>query len=349
MQNFSIPHRYHWYLLLLIYLSPGIASSNAKTDIVIMKNRSYVVGEIKNLRFGILSFDTDHMGTLSIEWDEVKQIYSKQLYRIGLVDGSVYFGSIDTTVLDQQILIRDKDRNRTYQMERIVKINPIKESFWDIIEGYVKFGFTYTKSSDVGQLILGSNLKYRTNLYLTEFNLNSIITSQENESNSTNQLLAMSLQRLLGHKWLIDGTLSFDQNTELGVDLRTSVILGGGYSIIQTNHHFLYSMLGLGVNKEAYIDSTDATTNLEGVLTVKYELFKYDHPKQSLSTKFQFLPGLTNWGRIRFNYNLTLDWEIFRHFYWDVTFYDSYDNQPGSSASSTNDYGITTSIKYDIN
>jgi hypothetical protein len=349
MQNLSIHHRYYWYLLLLIYVFPGIAIPSEKMDIVIMNNRSYVVGEIKNLRFGILSFDTDHMGTLSIEWDEVLRIYSKQLYRIGLVDGSVYFGSIDSTALNHQILIVDKDQTRTFQIERIVKINPIKESFWDIIEGYVKFGFTYTKSSDVGQLILGSNLKYRTKLYLTEFNLNSIVTSQENESNSSNQLLAMSLQRLLGHKWLVDGTLSFDQNTELGVDIRTSVILGGGYSILQTNHHFLYSMIGLGVNKEVYADSTNATINLEGVLTAKYELFKYNHPKQSLSTKFQFLPGLTNWGRIRFNFNLTLDWEIFRHFYWDVTFYDSFDNQPGSSAISTNDYGITTSIKYDIN
>jgi hypothetical protein len=42
-----------------------------KKDIVQLKNGDRITGEVKSLDRGELSFDTDHMGTLSIEWEAV--------------------------------------------------------------------------------------------------------------------------------------------------------------------------------------------------------------------------------------------------------------------------------------
>ncbi len=76
-------------------------------------------------------------------------------------------------------------------MKYIVRINRIKESFWDIIEGSVKLGFSFTKASNIGQLSLGGNAKYRTKVNVTELALNSVFTTSDEElTSSKNDLIA---------------------------------------------------------------------------------------------------------------------------------------------------------------
>jgi hypothetical protein len=142
--------------------------------------------------------------------------------------------------------------------------------------------------------------------------------------------------------------LSAEQNTELGIKLRTSLGAAGGYIFIQSNTSLLYGLTGLNINRESYTDTTNASTNLEFIAGGQYKIFIYDHPKTSLTTNINVYPGLTDWGRIRLNYNISLDWEILPHLYWDITFYFSYDNKPTGTSSST-DYGGTTAFKYNIN
>ena len=60
---------------------------------------------------------------------------------------------------------------------------------------------------------------------------------------------------------------------------------------------------------------------------MQYQVFIYDHPKTSLTTYLNAYPGLTDWGRLRANFNIVLDWEILRNFYWDLSYYFSYDKK----------------------
>jgi hypothetical protein len=106
-------------------------------------------------------------------------------------------------------------------------------------------------------------------------------------------------------------------------------------------------MLGISLNRESFTDTSQATFNLEGLLALNYQLFVYDSPKASLTTGIVTFPGLTDWGRIRLNYDVTLSWEIIIDLYWDLSGYYSYDNKPTSGASS-DDYGINTSFKYEF-
>ena len=42
-----------------------------------MNNGDHITGEIKKLQFGIVTFKTDDAGTLSIQWDKLKHLISK--------------------------------------------------------------------------------------------------------------------------------------------------------------------------------------------------------------------------------------------------------------------------------
>ncbi|MEE4193135.1 MAG: hypothetical protein V2I66_16270, partial [Halieaceae bacterium] len=58
------------------------AAARAKTDMVELANGDRVSGEIKSMRNGILSYGTDSMGTVSIEWDGVNTLDSNHFFRL---------------------------------------------------------------------------------------------------------------------------------------------------------------------------------------------------------------------------------------------------------------------------
>ena len=86
---------------------------------------------------------------------------------------------------------------------------------------------------------------------------------------------------------------------------------------------------------------------IEALLSGQYQIFIYDAPKVSLNTTLNLLPSVTNFGRIRSNFDIDLNWEIFIDFYWVLSFYFNYDNKPTTTASET-DYRIETSFKYEL-
>ena len=59
-----------------------------KTDVVVFINGERLTGEVKGLERGILSYSTDFMGTIDIEWDKVAQLRSDQLFEIEMLDGT---------------------------------------------------------------------------------------------------------------------------------------------------------------------------------------------------------------------------------------------------------------------
>ena len=83
-------------MLIIGFLSLS-AQAAPKTDIIIFKNGDKLTGEIKSLKRGKLSFNTDAMGTISIEWDKIAHIESLQYIQIETSSGARYFGRLELT------------------------------------------------------------------------------------------------------------------------------------------------------------------------------------------------------------------------------------------------------------
>jgi hypothetical protein len=331
-------------LFLLILLNNSIFSQ--KTDVVILNNGDRLTGEVKYLRVGILTYKTDNMETVEIQWNKIKSIETKNFYEVEVADGRVFFGSISPSHDEGMMTVNGVTIDHELFMKYVVRINRIKESFWDIIEGSIKFGFSFTKASNIGQLSLGGNAKYRTKINVSELSVNSVITTTEKEPTSSKNDLSFSYQHNLQYQWFATGIASLQENSELGIKLRASLGGGVGNNFIQTQNQWLYTFAGLSVNREAKSDQTESINNIEGLISAQYQFFKYDHPKATFLTYIFVFPSLSNLGRFRFNYNIEMSWEMVLDFYWDLTFYFEYDNQPQSEDASQSDYNIQTSLKY---
>lgn len=348
--NVSITHKTYSKLIVILFII-FLVSNTAfaqKTDVVILNNGDRITGEVKFLRVGILTYKTDNMETIEIQWNKIKSIATNNFFEVEVADGRVFYGSIAPSPDDGMMIVKGVTLEHNLFLKYIVRINRIKESFWDILDGYIKFGFSFTKASQVGQLSLGGNAKYRTKINYSELTLNSIITTTESDPTSRKQDLSYTYQHNLDYNWFAAGLASLESNTELGVKLRASIGGGVGNNLVQSGNQWLYALAGLSVNRELKADQSEPTYNLEGLVNAQYQLFKYDHPKASLLTYINVLPSLTDFGRFRFNYNAQFSWEMLIDFYWDLTFYMEYDSDPQSLNASKYDYSIDTSIKYEF-
>ena len=342
----SFLKHFHFFFIPSCILIFNFISFAQKTDVVILTNGDKITGEVKYLRVGILTYKTDNMETVEIQWNKIKSIETKNFFEVEVSDGRVFYGSIFPSNNEGMMTVKGVTIDHELFMKYIVRINRIKESFWDIIEGSVKFGFSFTKASNIGQLSLGGNAKYRTKINVSELSLNSVITTTEKEPTSSKNDLSFSYQQNLEYEWFAGGIAALQENSELGIKLRASLGGGVGNNFIQSQNQWLYILAGLSVNREAKSDQTESINNVEGLISAQYQFFKYDHPKATFLTYVYVFPSLSNLGRFRFNYNIELSWEMVLDFYWDLTFYFEYDNQPQSENASQSDYNIQTSLKY---
>lgn len=75
---------------LLAISLPVIAAPN--TDILIFANGDRLTGEVKSPERGRLRFNTDATGTISIEWDDVASLESKQNIQVESENGDLTAG-----------------------------------------------------------------------------------------------------------------------------------------------------------------------------------------------------------------------------------------------------------------
>ena len=138
---------FRYYRNLLSFLLFCLLSSQhvfaAKTDIVVLQNGDKITGEVKQLEFGILEYKTDDIGTLSIQWEKIAQIYAKEFFRIELTDGSFFYGSLDSDTIQSKMVIYLDSFRVSLFFDEVIRITRIKKTFWDRLDLALKLGFDY--------------------------------------------------------------------------------------------------------------------------------------------------------------------------------------------------------------
>jgi hypothetical protein len=333
------------YLLLILWLIPVYAFAQ-KTDIIVLHNGDHITGEVKRLEFGMLTFKTDDMGTISIKWDKIEEVYTfKQFFRVELEDGLLFFGTLDTDTTSSRLIVEFDTLRVRLNFSEIVHIDPIKRTFWDRVNLSLSTGFDFKKGSDVTTFNFNGNAKYRTYNVLHEINISSNITIPKSDSTRTERNNAgYTYNRFLAHRWFYSGSVKLEQNTELGIDLRLSGGAGFGKNILQTNSAVFAAGTGVRVNREWTKQSTGNQYNLEGLVGLRFSKFRYDNPKLNLDSEISVYPSLTTIGRVRSELDIILKWEIIKDLFWDLQYYTSYDNKPPNTDAAKIDYGIVLSL-----
>jgi hypothetical protein len=330
-------------LLLCGTASPVRAGE--KTDTLVMQNGNEITGEVKGLDQGQLTFNTDDLGTLSVNWDRVASIISNKTVLVEMGDGTRYVGVMEKPADDRRVALRTDDGLKDLAMERIFRISPIKKTFWGGLKGSFSLGASFTRSSDVLQFSASGDVSKRTRKTIDSLNLNLITTKQTDQS-TENISLGYAHVRLLRHRWVVPALAAYERNQSLGIQNRFIVAAGGGRWLIESNRQTLAAFAGLDLNLEDTTGSDGGQTSLEAFAAVRYSRFRYHHPKQNLSVSFFMFPSLTESGRFRAQLNSHWRQEIVTDFFLEFSVYGSYDNQPPEGALLSTDYGLVTSVGY---
>lgn len=338
-------------LLLVVCVS---AALGANTDEVTLVNGDIITCDIQSLKRGILRVGTDSMGDLDIEWTEVVAVTSDQDLLIETVDGTRYFGGLARSNNPALIKVRVADQeDEDAELHEVVKaevvsITPIEEKFRDKLDLNLSLGYSFTKSSDVEQLTFRADALYRTETYRLRLDVSSIRTSQKDAPESRTQEALVDYRYSLKKRWFALALGGLQQNTELGLDLRTFAGGGGGRNVIQTNRTELALTGSVTAAHEEPTEGSDTTDSIEAILGLEYRFFVFNTPKRDVLVQFALIPSLTESGRVRSQLSTRFRLELVTDFFWELRFFATTDNEPSTGAASDTDYGIITSFGYSL-
>ena len=331
---------------LLLVVGPALAQ---KTDEIVLFNGNTITGEVKSLQQGKLKFKTDHAGTIYIEWNFINSVTSTNFFEVENQLGDHYYGMLAPRPEDKKLTVIGPTETVVLDMDRVVTIMPIKQTFWGRIDGSLNLGFSFTSADNILQYSIESDATFRRRKYSSTIKLSSIQTrigAQEVDREVTfRDNLDFTYTRYHKDRYYGSGILAFTRSSELGIDLRSELGWVFGRSFLQTNRSKLSASAGLTVSRERPIGEDPSDYFLSAALSGSYHFFLYNYPKTDISVDLNILPGITDWPRVRVDFNGSLKREIITDFTVNLSIFDSYDSDPPSEAAVANhDFGIILSV-----
>jgi len=327
-------------LVLGVVAPPAFA---AKTDVIVLKNGDHLTGEVQQLERGRLTFKTDDMGTLEIEWDKVASVTATAPFDVDDLGGNRYLGSLAPGPAAGQLLIAWAGRADTVDLLAIIRMRRLDTSFWKRLDGRLDLGASYTSASSLFKLDVAGSVGVERPGYAVSIEGSSTLSSQPGVEETRRSDLALAYERRFENRWVAIVRGQLEQNRELGFDLRSSAAAGGGRYLVQSRRDRLLTGLGLSVNRERPVEG-ETTTNLEATAVLAYDRFSYDFPKVDVYVVVAGFASLNNGGRYRLDTDVQLKRELVRDFYATLRGYESYDSRPATEGAAKNDYGITFAL-----
>lgn len=333
-------------LLVMLLLAATTAAARERTDIITLKNGDRITGEVRKLDLGVVTVQTDAMGTVTIEWDQVKNLKSTQLFEVEDENGERYYGLITPADEGGGFLILDPgSMDVSLNREHIVRIESIEDSWRDRWRGFVDLGFSYTNANQATSLSFGSEATYRSKKFKWASSLSSIFSDRDDAKKTAWSTFNNSYTRFLTNRWFWTGFLNFESNEETNLDLRTTIGAGFGRYVLQTNRAQVGLVGGLAGNREEFSETDVSDWNLQAVLNATHEFFVFGDHDTRLSTSVSVFPNLSDWGRYRVEVSSSLRREMFNDFTLGISIYDSYDSDPpGGEEVDKNDLRFQTTL-----
>jgi hypothetical protein len=285
------------------------------------------------------------MGTVQIEWGNITQVTAPEFFEIEDMDGGLHFGALRPGPGEGTLEVVADWGNDVLPLRRVARLQLVKSGFWDRFKGSVDVGASYTSASELLQLELDGDLRYRRPRFEASARADAVLTQQPEVEDTRRSSLTLAYARFLPNRHRIFTQGTIEQNRELGFDLRSGLLAGWGYMFVRNTRNELIGGGGLSMNREKPVEG-ESTTNLEAVVGFNYANFAYDFPNTDIQLSVFAYLGLKQWGRLRLESSARLRREVFSDFYVGVKGYDSYDSQPATEGAKQNDWGLSLTLGY---
>ena len=317
-----------------------------QTDTLYTLTGDVLVGEIKSMKLGVLTFDTDYADDeFQIEWLEVNGLKSSQILLIFTRDGRKLIGSM-RKVEDVERIARVETFGASISVSLfdIVEIRPLKERFFDRIQFWLDAGYSLSKANNTQQLSISARVQYQTDKWMWNADFNKVGTYQDNVDESSRTSGGSNFNYFIKGKLFATAGMEFLRNSEQKLDLRRTSKVGLGYYWIRTNRWYLANGVGIARTNENY-GGDDPTTNNEYEALGVLDLNAYDIGDLKLRTKLDIYPSLTDKG-IRLNGEFSVKYDLPFDFYIKLSYTGNYDSNPAIDVPQL-DYVFQTSIGWE--
>ncbi len=322
-----------------------LACSQLK-DTLFLNNGQLLIGELKSMNLGKISFDADNLQVLSIKSNRIKTIQAKtNIFRIQTIHRTIHYSSIQSGEKGK-VRIMVNDSLVDISIDEISILLPLKGktgSFW---QGNVSLGYSYTRSSSIGRLNSDYTLAFTTKKYEVISQGSIIFTQTDSTFDADNASAFLLGTYLFNPVWSGSVFGNYQRNLELGLARRYQEGLGVGLTFLNKVHVNAKAIAGVVFNQEKNTEDVSTPTQVEIPLILTFNFFHFSKPDMSLNIRQSFYAGITEAGRFRQEGQLTINWKVITDFSINLQLYDNYDNQPPGLNAATFDYGVVFGLSY---
>ncbi len=339
------PHRAPPIIPTLLLLALAAPARAEKVDVVVLRNGTKVVGELKSMSKSRIELGTDDMGTLKIEWDNVVSITAPEFFEVEDMNGGLRFGSLRPGPGEGTLEVVADYGTDELPLWQVARIQLVKSGFWDKFRGSLDAGAGYTSATELLQLDFDAELRYTRPRFEAHAKADAVLTQQPEADDTQRSSLELGYARIFPNRHRVFAVGTLEQNEELGFDLRSSLLGGWAYTLARSRHNQLVGGAGLSINRENPVEG-ESTTNLEAAFGLDYANFAYDFPNTDIQVNTMGFLGLNQWGRFRLEASVSLRRELFSDFYFGLKGYESYDSEPATEGAQKNDWGLSLTLGY---
>lgn len=332
---------------LIFIFSLFCSTLSAQNDSIRLINGDELVGEIKMISEGVLKIETSYSDKdFNIEFNKVNGLKIQRKCLIVLTNNRRRFGYIKSNTPGKITITLDNNTEEEYAISEIIILNEVRENFFKRFTAAIDLSYNFAKANKAQQFAISGKLNYNSELWRFEAYINSLNSNQENVDQTKRTEASLEFVRLLRKKLYLIGEIPYLSNTEQALDSRISPSVGIGKFIVSTNKLYLGLSTGFTLNIENY---SDATLNKESTELFIASSFKiYDVEDFDFETDIKFYPSLSESGRFRTDYNLSLKYDLPLDFYIKLGFSLNYDNKPAISGNDI-DYIFTSGFGWSFN
>ena len=327
-----------FFILILL----GSMMTNAQNDSLVVNNGHYLIGEIKSMERGVLTFKTKFSKTdFKVKWGEVQAIYSESLFITSAKKTSRIYGKISSPETGILKITTLQDKEYTFPLDEILFIKPVDKGFLDRISAGIDLGFTVTRARNQRQFTTRSRFGYIAERWSFDAAFNKLVTSQEETdpiSRGDGNLTALHFTK---REWFTLGRMEYLYNTEQSLNLRVNTLVGAGKDVVKSNSLYWRIFGGLAFNNEDYVGEAMDRQSGEAWLASEFNIF--DVGDLSLLTNIFVYPSITERDRIRVDYRLDLTYDLPLDFYIKTGMTINFDSRPFLLSNSL-DYILQTTF-----
>jgi hypothetical protein len=334
-------------MLLFLFFAADCIFAQQKKDTIFFNNGTIVVGKLKKIKVGVVTFDPDDANDITVQLRKLKAIHAqREIYRVESTHKEVFFGILMPDSLPGYDRIVNPVEQNRIGLEEIISLYPYSDRFIQRFAGNIGLGYNYTRSSGFGRLNFDAALYYNSKQQEFSAVVSTIYSVTDSAFTRDREDVSIKDNYYFSPTSFATAFLAYQRNLELGINRRYQQGLGIGNKFITSKVAYAWARSGLVFNQEKSTEGETTGTLTEFFAQLQFNLFKFTKPEIKFDITQTFYAGITEKGRIRSDGVTNLSWEILKDLRLTLQLYNNYDSKPPVSASSNIDYGIVFGISY---